>query len=68
MKRIREHLEVVGDATTSELRSLEGKTEYINKAIKCLKDDGIIGVRRDGNRSLHFLLPVSGSGGVVPCS
>jgi hypothetical protein len=68
MERIRQHVEAAGEATTSELRSIGGKTEYINRAIQCLKDDGVIGVRRDGNRTLHFLLPVSGSDGVVPCS
>ena len=57
MDKIVKHLEVVGEATASDLRSLGGKTEYIATAIGFLKKDGKIDTRKNGNKVLHFLLP-----------
>ena len=55
MEKIRKHLTLVGEATTSELRAVGGKTEFINLAISCLKSEGVISVRKEGNKVLHFL-------------
>jgi len=56
MEKIRKHLEAEGEATTSELRHLGGKTEHISLAITCLKEDGVIDTRKEGNKMIHFLL------------
>jgi len=57
MGKIVAHLKDVGAATTSDLRSLGGKTVYITKAIGCLKEKGLIGSRKNGNKTFFFLLP-----------
>jgi hypothetical protein len=60
MDKIIKHLGIHGEATASALRSPEmgvgGRTEYINQAITCLKEDGVVGVRKEGRAVVHFLL------------
>jgi hypothetical protein len=55
MGKIITHLEVVGEASTTDLRCLGGKTDYINKAIRFLKEEGKILSEARGAKTMHFL-------------
>jgi len=55
MEKIVRHLEVVGEATKTELRSC-GKAEYVDKALALLIEDRKISMRSEGKKNLYFLI------------
>jgi len=68
MEKIVEHLKIHGEATTTELRNLTGKTESINLGVNLLKQERVIDTRKEGAKTLHFLLPNGSGKEAAPCS
>ena len=56
MGKIMKHLEAVGEESTSGLRGLGGNTEHTGMAIRYLKEEGKIDIRKEGKKILHFIV------------